>query len=101
MEVIGCRNEGGWRVVEKNEGVGALPAMVDDDDRAVTCSPTESIEGGRLQEVVKDRQGLNLRIKAVPVVQKLLFLRLKTTKQINILRVFASRFKIVVVRYQR
>src|SRR5579863_2681182 len=81
MEIIECRNE------EREEwDVGTPPAMVDDDYRTVKCSPMESVKGGRLQEVVNAWQGLYLRNKAVAIVQKLLLLRLKTTKRIDILR---------------
>jgi len=82
--------------VEKNEDVTPPLAMINDDYRPTERSSMENVEGRRLQEGVKARQGLYLLNKFLAIVQKLLLPHYKTTVWIHLPEATEVTFNMVV-----
>jgi hypothetical protein len=81
--------------MEKDDDVGAPVRVIDDDQWPVRSGRAETVKGGRLQEGVKARKGLNSCNKLCAIIQKLPLPHHELMKRIHSLAVTKS---IVVCR---
>src|SRR5712672_2332139 len=74
--------------------------MVDDNDWSTLSSRTETVKGRRLQEVLKTRQGSDLRNKVFTIIQKFLLFYHRETEWLHLFEGTHSTIAIIV-RYDR
>jgi len=68
IEIVGCRDKGGRRVMKQNDDVGTPLVVIDDDDRTTCSSRAESVERLCLKEVLKTWQRSNMNNETVALV---------------------------------
>src|SRR6266702_1620229 len=83
VEIMRGCDEGGRRIMKKDQNVRAPPGVVYDNDRTRRGGETECVERWRCQKGVQARQGLNLRNELITFLQKLALLQQETTEWVD------------------